>query len=293
VVDVHYPFGIGPSHCYRPGFNLTCHYPGGGKPPRLLLDSNGSFQVQEISLRDTSLLVTSSLALIEAVTVDTNSLSFDHYFTDSGDALYSLSSGNELVVSGCNVQATLLGPGDDPAILSGCATFCSGGDAEAGNVPIASGDKSCYGMGCCRAPISPSAGGMPDELRFEFADMNSVGDSLARPPYALIAREGWFDNRVVSDQQMRALQGKSRFAPNVPIVLRWEVLQSASASASSSAGIHAAAADEKSPQNCSAEVAADICKSKHSHCIRGDRGYSCQCRDGYHGNPYTAGGCKG
>jgi hypothetical protein len=280
-VDVHYPFGIGPSHCYLPGFNLTCDYPGGGKTPRLLLDSDGSFQVQEISLRDTSLVVTSSVTFIEAPTPNPYSLQFNDYFTDRGDALYSLSSRNELVVTGCNVQATLLGPGDEPAILSGCATFCSGGDAEAGNVPIASGDKSCYGMGCCQAPISSSAGGMPDELRFEFADLNSIDDSLPRPPYALIAREGWFDNRVVSGQQMRALQGKSRFAPNVPIVLRWEV----------SAGIHAAGV--KSPPNCPVEVAADICKSKHSHCIPGDRGYSCQCRDGYHGNPYIPRGCKG
>ncbi|KAK1606996.1 hypothetical protein QYE76_030669 [Lolium multiflorum] len=173
----------------------------------------------------------------------------------------------------------------DPAILSGCATFCSSGDAQAGKVPIASSDNGCYGMGCCQARIASSTVGMPDELSFTFADLNSVEDILPRPPYALIAKEGWFDNRLVSDQQTRALQGNSRFAPNVPIVLRWEVMQSA-------AGIHAAS-DVKSPPNCPAEVAADICKSKHSHCIPGDRGYSCQCRDGYSGNPYVPRGCKG
>jgi hypothetical protein len=130
---------------------------------------------------------------------------------------------------------------------------------------------------------------MPADLSFEFTDPNGIQDGLTRPPYALIAREGWFDNHVVSDQQMRTLKGNSRFAPNVPLVLQWEV--SASASALASAGIHDA--NMKTPPNCSVEVAADICKSKNSHCIPGNRGFSCQCRDGYHGNPYVHRGCKG
>ncbi|KAF7074398.1 hypothetical protein CFC21_079271 [Triticum aestivum] len=284
-VHVHYPFGVGPSHCYRPGFNLTCDYPGSGKPPRLLLDSYGAFQIQEISIQNSTLRVTSSVATIEAETINPYSFHFNNYFSEGGDALFSLSTRNELVLSGCNVQATLLGPGDDPTIVSGCATFCSDSDMNAGRVPIAShasDKKSCYGMGCCRAPISTSIDGMPDMLSFKFADPNSVQNN-SQPPYALIAEEGWFDNRLISDQQIHAHKSKLRFKPNVPIILQWEVLHPS--------GLPNA--NMKSLQKCPTEVAANICKSTNSHCKPGNRGYSCRCREGYHGNPYAPKGCKG
>lgn len=139
---VPYPFGIGaPSHCYRPGFNLTCDYPSNGKPPRLLLDGDGAFQVVDISLKNTTLRVVSVVATIEADTKNDYGFCFDDYFTDRGEALFSLSTRNELILKGCNVQATLLGSGQGheheqaPAIISGCSTFCSdddGGDTNGG-----------------------------------------------------------------------------------------------------------------------------------------------------------------
>lgn len=79
-VDVPYPFGIGPPHCYRPGFNLTCHYPS-DKPPRLLLDSYGAFQVQHIFLQNTTVQVTSSVVVIEADSKKNFGFDFDDYFT--------------------------------------------------------------------------------------------------------------------------------------------------------------------------------------------------------------------
>ncbi|KAF8730912.1 hypothetical protein HU200_016784 [Digitaria exilis] len=56
--DVHvpYPFGFGPSHCSKPGLNLTCDTSHGGTP-RLLLDGNGTLQVIGISLSDSTLRV--------------------------------------------------------------------------------------------------------------------------------------------------------------------------------------------------------------------------------------------
>jgi hypothetical protein len=38
------------------------------------------------------------------------------------EAPYSLSSSNELILTWCNVQATLFGHGN-PTIISGCASF--------------------------------------------------------------------------------------------------------------------------------------------------------------------------
>ncbi|EMS47563.1 Wall-associated receptor kinase 3 [Triticum urartu] len=254
-VDIPYPFGIGPSHCYRPGFNLTCDYPS-GKPPRLLLDSYGVFQIQEIFLPNTTLHVTSSVVVIEAASNNNFGFDFNNYFTSRADVLYSLSTRNELILSGCNVQATLLGPDSDASIISGCTSFCSKGDVGAGRVPFAS-NKNCYGMGCCQACISePVEGGLPGLLTLEYIDPNNFQANMSLPPYALIAKEGWFDNRLVSDQQMQALQNKLKFAP---------------------------------------EVAIDICKSKHSRCIPAgmNKGYSCQSREGYHDKPYKTHGCKG
>uniref|UniRef100_A0A453LN94 EGF-like domain-containing protein n=1 Tax=Aegilops tauschii subsp. strangulata TaxID=200361 RepID=A0A453LN94_AEGTS len=288
-VNVLYPFGIGPSHCYRPGFNLTCDYPS-GKPPRLLLDSFGIFQVEEISLPNTTLRVTSSYAVIEANSKNNFGYDFNEHFTSRGDVLYSLSTCNELIFSGCNVQATLHGIDNDASIISGYTSFCSESDVSAGRVPIVR-NKNCYGIGCCQARISESLDGMPSMLSLKFADMNNFPDNMARPPYALIAEEGWFDNRLVSDQQTRALQNKLRFAPKVPIVVEWKVLPS------ESVGLHDLREHVKSSAglNCTMDVAANICKSKYSRCIPAgtNTGYYCHCWEGYQGNPYEPHGCKG
>ncbi|VAI21176.1 unnamed protein product [Triticum turgidum subsp. durum] len=288
-VDIPYPFGIGPSHCYRPGFNLTCDYPS-GKPPRLLLDSYGVFQIQEIFLPNTTLHVTSSVVAIEAASNNNFGFDFNNYFTSRGDVLYSLSTRNELILSGCNVQATLLGHDSDASIISGCTSFCSEGDVGAGRVPFAS-NKNCYSMGCCQARISePVEGGLPGLLTLEYTDPNNFQANMSRPSYALIAKEGWFDNRLVSDQQMQALQNKLKFAPLVPIVIEWKMLPSESLILQDVDHVKSS-----SDLNCPREVAIDICKSKHSRYIPAgmNKRYYCQCREGYHDNPYKTHGCKG
>ena len=161
-VGVPYPFGFGPSHCYWPGLNLTCDTSRSG-PPRLLL-GDGTLQVTEISLRNETVRVMRAGLILNATAGNLTSngwnASFGHGFTEHG---YYLSYGNELIVSGCNVMATLLGDIGEktPRIIGGCASFCTIVDREDG--PLVMGNtlhesaaavsKYCTSTaGCCQAP---------------------------------------------------------------------------------------------------------------------------------------------
>ncbi|CAO2152782.1 unnamed protein product [Urochloa humidicola] len=61
-VVVSYPFGLGPSRCYWPGLNLTCDT--SHNPPRLLIGGDFTFRVTEISLRNQTICIMGSRAVI-------------------------------------------------------------------------------------------------------------------------------------------------------------------------------------------------------------------------------------
>uniref|UniRef100_A0ACD5ZF21 Uncharacterized protein n=1 Tax=Avena sativa TaxID=4498 RepID=A0ACD5ZF21_AVESA len=281
-VSVPYPFGMGSARCFWPGFNLTCDAT--SKPPRLLLGYDSVLRVAKISLQNSTVRVIHSGSMIDSTPVIHNTAAQDwnftygNCFTGGGGAPYTLSSMNELILMGCNAQATLLQNDDTSTtttnIISGCASFCSATKtAYVGGV--ASGhDKYCSGMGCCQAPISIDSS--PKELRFRWFNGNHSQDLVPLPVYMFVAEEGWFDQRWVTDELVQKLRPPSRAALEVPLILRWEV-----------------ARDVNSNPNCSAgDVAPNICKSNHSYCNQENRGYSCKCWSGYDGNPYLTDGCQ-
>ncbi|XP_044411078.1 wall-associated receptor kinase 3 isoform X1 [Triticum aestivum] len=292
-VEVPYPFGIGSSKCYWPGFRLECYT--GYQPPRLLL-SNGRFQVVGISLHNSTMRVIRIDNLRPYTTLPT-SMATDlgeefPYFPDDEEVPYSLSTSNELVVTGCNAHATLVGH-NNPAIISGCATFCyyndtggvwGEGSSTNGIHGENDGDKYCYGKGCCKARISESVDGMPKKLVFKWLDATSNSQSV----FVFIAEEGWFDPWGVTGKLMRG--GYRADAMKVPILLRWEVFLPHSGSSSANVSSH----PDCNGGDYQVTPRDQICKSKHSQCKRGNRGYTCQCNEdgGYHGNPYLVGGCK-
>ncbi|XP_040249285.3 wall-associated receptor kinase 2-like [Aegilops tauschii subsp. strangulata] len=272
-VEVPYPFGIGPSECYWPGFNLTCNR---DHDPPLLLLGNPDLRVVNISLANSTVRIVRTNALIRRGDNSTSATPWywpliGNPFLFYGEEPYSLSTSNELVVTGCNTQAMLFGHGD-PAIISGCASFCSHNDTH---ITFGSG-KYCYGMGCCQARITESIDGMPKELLFKWLDAYVAEDLIPLPAFVFIAEEGWFDQKSVAGKLMRKdRELTSAAAMEVPILLRWEVLHN---------GL--------SPK-VSSRPDGDLCKSKHSQCKLGNRGYTCHCNDDDGGNPYVPNGCKG
>ncbi|KAL6601431.1 hypothetical protein ACP70R_044651 [Stipagrostis hirtigluma subsp. patula] len=283
-VSVPYPFGFGPARCYWPGFNLTCDTTRG--PPRLLL-GDGTLAVTEILLRSHTVRVNSTVPVISTAGGDATSggwnASFGRGFTDHG---YLLSEDNELVVSGSNVVATLVGDlgliGDKtPIIVASCATFCTmlseGVDvlslkaSPPGKEAAAAGNgKLCAGNSrCCQAPVYITS--MPSEVhvrRLYGGNNDHTDEQKYLPATVFVAEKGWVERTG------RLPPGE----PEAPLLLWWRVTQGLPQGAGS--------------PRCSGDVHRKLCRSEHSDCWYNHPGYTCYCKHGYDGNAYLAGGCQ-
>ncbi|KAF8684747.1 hypothetical protein HU200_044165 [Digitaria exilis] len=297
-VQVPYPFGLGPPRCSWPGLNLTCS---SAAPPRLLL-GDGTLEVADISLRNTTVRVlrrgdiitniTSSSSSGTGSTTTSNATTTTTPFGGSFTGYYggyTLSDRNELVVTGCNVVATLIGDLDDYSnIITGCASFCSSSNTTKADInqPGATGSsKYCSGLGCCQAQITMNYS-RPQGVQVSWLrggdDLQQ--DLLRLDPFVLVAEKGWFGQRPVVDQLVGPpgeLQRSHAATIEVPLVLEWTVT-------------NVAPIDDRFPgPDCSPAAAQRLCKSANSECTTdGNGGYSCQCQDGYDGNPYLDGGCQ-
>ncbi|TVU10464.1 hypothetical protein EJB05_43996, partial [Eragrostis curvula] len=272
-VSVPYPFGFGPPHCYWHGFNLTCDGTSSATP-RLLL-GDGTLRVTKISLRNATVRVMRTGSILnttgEVVIGDAGwNVTFGSSFRDHG---YLLSSRNELVVSGCNVVATLLAEVGErtPRIISGCATFCTIGDGGHDIGPkrdlVATTGKHCTGTSrCCQAPLSLTS--PPTEVQVRWlCTGNHTGEQELAPVNVFVAEEGWVDRTgLVGAKELQ----------EAPLVLRWMVTK------------------ELPPRNrCADDVRRKLCKSQNSECrAEQPAGYTCICQSGYDGNPYIDGGCR-
>ncbi|CAM0885698.1 unnamed protein product [Alopecurus aequalis] len=279
-VSVPYPFGLGPPRCYWPGFNLTCDTSGS---PRLLL-GDGTLRVAEISLLTATVHVVRTGSIIDSASITSDrNVSFGGSFVDAG---YMLSNRNELVLSGCNLLATLMedqeaGP-DRSGIISGCASFCSFNNKKVASVGQPTG-KYCSGMACCQAPINYHS--LPTGMNLRWLDAGNHIEALTYiPAYVFVAEEGWFDQRPLADDLLSVNRTPSKAALEVPFVLAWGVKQDLPLLSN---------LPGNSSTNCSDDAYRKLCKSDHSKCeAAGNLGYTCQCHGGYGGNPYLAHGCQ-
>ncbi|CAO2038068.1 unnamed protein product [Urochloa humidicola] len=292
-VTVPYPFGF-QSGCYLPWFNLTCdttHH----HPPRLLL-GDGTLQVVDISFgkNNNTVRVVRAGAIINATSSSHNAISSGFSFAGGS---YALATSNELVVSGCDVVATVVGDvgagvADNNSIISGCASICSGASWDTSAVGLAAAkDKTCKqycsGLrGCCQAPISIRESSPTSvQLRWLNSDSNR---QVQLPVNVFVAEKGWFEQ--VGD----VLQSPSLLDDlEVPLVLQWAVTQGIGIPMPKPEPEHD---KKKHPmrKGCPPDIARKLCSSDHSECEYSDfpGGYTCNCVKGYQCNPYVSDGCQ-
>nr|CAB3490422.1 unnamed protein product [Digitaria exilis] len=191
---------------------------------------------------------------------------------------YMLSSRNELVLIGCNVQVMLVGSqGDDTEqIIGGCASFCS--DADSKFKWFSSAPGFCSGIGCCWAAISDSSkhwGALYWQFDLNTSRVPAIGKAEREPAGALmfVAREGWF-------KMMAKYLGPSPTTAGLelPVALDWSVPVND---------------DLVDGEHCSNRTARSVCRSSNSTCRIAIGGAMCECETGYEGNPYIEDGCYG
>lgn len=277
---VPYPFGMGPSYCYLPGFNLTCDWL--SDPPRLLL-GDGTFQVAE----DIGYPSDATLAVVHAGNIQTDGNGRGRLGGGLGDGgPYALPlAGNQLVLVGCNVRATLR---SGNLTMSSCSSFCH--DGRTSYMKSGKSSMLCSGMGCCQAPIvvnrEVAAGGKLVPITSYDVEIESFGrnrsDGKRWPARVFVAKKGWFTTWSVSNQL--SSDTRAAVSMDVPFWLNWEVID----------GDAPGDTDQlQRSKECPRDAARRICKSNHTRCTRGDiGGYLCFCKQGYQGNAYIANGCQ-
>ncbi|CAN6362514.1 unnamed protein product [Urochloa humidicola] len=220
-VSVPYPFGFGPSRCYWPGLNLTCDT----TTTRSCSSATAPYVSPTSPSRMPPCASCAPAGFIINATGDFTSegwnVSFGHAFTRYG---YQLSYGHELVVSGCNVMATLVVDNGNkaPRINAGCATFCT---MHGEDIQLATHDysKYCTGIGtgtglspCCQAPlVIVDTSSPPREVHAKWLyGGNHTAEQHLVAMNVFVAEEGWVDQNGIPDPYE---------FHEVPLVLEWSV----------------------------------------------------------------------
>ncbi|CAL4952154.1 unnamed protein product [Urochloa decumbens] len=276
-VRVPYPFGISPG-CYWPGFKLICET--SDDFARLLIDSGSVLEVVDISLPDSTVRVTHHISTVYDTTNFSDKITGDDFEILDISETYMLSTRNELILFGCDVQATLHGDGSSntsESAIAQCVSTCSSEDpgARSPEAAVQTNSEYCSGRdGCCHAPFR--AGSSPTRVDMKLLNLNISQQHTS--PFVLISEEGLRDQWYNVISKWTTEQSIPDYI-TYPLVLQWSVKQGVPVPTGTS-------------EQCPKDVASRLCKSQHSDCRQENGGYTCYCSTNYYGNPYIPAGCR-
>ncbi|EEE69926.1 hypothetical protein OsJ_29789 [Oryza sativa Japonica Group] len=238
---IPYPFGVG-AGCHLAGFAVTCNR--SYHPPKLFLRDADAAEVLEISLLNSTVIVSSAV----------------RYDAAKGEGAWGRGLAgafrlrerrNRLVVVGCNLQAVLL-DGDD---IAAAASIYLG--------------LTSYGVRL--SPFGTSTGPPPPPPTSSASSSNQSDSALV-----FVADNEWFGgNASKLGSAAATMRPGGGGMPVALAVLDWAIGKSG--------------CPPHGPDDTACSSSNSYCRNSTSTSLGG---YSCQCDNGYQGNPYVANGCQ-
>lgn len=265
-ITIPYPFGIG-AGCYREeyGFELLCD--DARSPPRLTI--SGGYQLASLSLSAGEARIYLN-ATRKCYNVTTGA------FVDrNDDASLALGSASPYRVSPTKTRLVATGCPTIGYFVDGAGYFVSGCTSVCRPAQYAvEGQGPCTGVGCCQSAIPSDIYYYEPNtlsLQLQAGKLDPIlGANVTTCQYVFLADADWF-----SYTDSVFFNRTDDFA--APVVFDWAV---------------------RNVGNCSAaklNMTDYACRSRDSECVPSSNGagYRCNCSQGYEGNPYLDGGCRG